>query len=143
MENPTTPLDREEYLRERDLLIRAELSLAQSFDKYLITLSGGAFGVSIAYLRDLAKPTFSMAYMLYLSWSCLGLTILLMLFALIVGQKAFRRQAQLLGLYQEGKASESSMQNCAAKTTTVLNWVSILSFTVGLVSLAIFSIVNI
>jgi hypothetical protein len=48
-------LEREAYLEERKTLVEAEGEASQSLDKALITLSAGAFGLSLLLISRIAS----------------------------------------------------------------------------------------
>jgi len=44
------------YQAHRNRLLDSEQKLGESYDQYLLTLSGGAIGLSLAFFHDLAAP---------------------------------------------------------------------------------------
>lgn len=89
------------YLDERKGLNDAELAACENFDKYMITLSSGALGLSLLYLEKVAKQPIPTSYpWLYWSWSLLGVTLCIMLVSFLCSQSSWRRQREILDYNQ-------------------------------------------
>jgi len=127
--------EREEYLEERRMLIDLEKTSSASFDKAMLTLSGGALGLSINFFKDMAEP--KSVSLLISSWSCFMLTLLLTSMSLLTSQYAIRRQREILDKkYEKGgveKHEEGFDSNHWNTATSILNPVSIITFIVGLI----------
>lgn len=133
---------REAYLEERKMLIEAEGEAAQSFDKALTTLSAGAFGLSLAFIRFIAPAPQAVGW-LYVAWSGLVLSLLSVLLSFLMSQYAFRRQRDILDAdYIAEEQADEQESNGWAIATGRLNLLSIVSFVVGVVALAYFAIRN-
>lgn len=150
MSDHSSKMSYADYLDERRLLINAEKELSQSFDKSLLTLSAGAFGLSLVFLKTISSSCSSNhsqpknMELLYLSWANLGLTILFMLFALLVGQILFRRHKEWLDAYYSSDSTKLEHYKCdGIEVIGALNWAAIVAFSLGIVLLAIFSVINI
>lgn len=133
------PIEREVYLEERKSLIEAEREAAQSLDKTLVTLSAGALGLSITFIRQIA-PEPEHLWVLYVGWGGFSLSLLAVLSSFLFSQFALRRARQNLDLISEG---EGGGGNPWAGATNVLNFVSILTFVAGILFLAAFAITNV
>lgn len=136
------------YLDERKLLVEAEKSGAQQFDKAILTLAAGALAISLAFVKDIAPhPHGWTVYFLSLAWTGFVLSLLSTLLSFLTSQAACRKQREILerGLHSEKVNCERSNTdlNQMASWTNRLNWMSILFFIVGVISLAVFSISNI
>lgn len=148
-ENPTSSEDLyyKVYLEERKLLIDAEKESTRSLDKAILTLSAGALGLSLTFIRQIVpiikEGTF---FLLILAWGLFCVSILSTLFSFLTSQQAFARQREILDTtYPEWKKCKpipSDQKNRPAKCTNVLNIAGIVSFMFGVVCLAIFTIVN-
>src|SRR6202035_1718186 len=69
--------ERKEYLEERKLLIDLQNQACQSFDKTVITLAGGALGLSITFIQQIA-PHPSLATLPFLAWAWGSLVLALL-----------------------------------------------------------------
>jgi hypothetical protein len=137
--NGENSLEREAYLEERKTLVEAEGEASQSFDKALITLSAGAFGLSLAFIVQVAPVPRALWY-LYVAWGGFILSLLSILFSFLASQQGFRRARDILDMYLETGAEESNHWNVV---TSLLNILSIVAFVLGVVSLAYFAIRNV
>jgi|SRR5829696_8385935 len=138
--NGENSLEREAYLEERKTLVEAEGEASQSFDKALITLSAGAFGLSLAFIVQVAPEPRALWY-LYVAWGGFILSLLSILFSFLASQQGFRRARDILDKYLEaGGAEETNRWNVV---TSLLNILSIVAFVLGVVSLAYFAIRNV
>ena len=137
--NGEKSLEREAYLEERKTLVEAEGEASQSFDKALITLSAGAFGLSLAFIVQVAPVPRALWY-LYVAWGGFFLSLLSILFSFLASQHGFRRARDILDKYLETGAEESNRWNVV---TGLLNILSIVAFVLGVVSLAYFAIRNV
>jgi hypothetical protein len=132
-------LEREAYLEERKTLVEAEGEASQSFDKALITLSAGAFGLSLFFIVQVAPEPRALRY-LYIAWGGFIISLISILFSFLASQWGFRRQRNILDKYLETGDEERNRWN------PVTNWSNILSitfFVMGVVSLAYFAIQNV
>lgn len=135
------------YLEERKSLVDAEREQSQLFDKAILTLAGGAFGLSLTFIKDMIsnhKPI--QIYWLILAWTCFCASMLSTLISFLTSQNACSTQrATLEAEYFENHTKQNgkcNVTNSAAMWTRYLNWFSILTFIAGTVCLSIFSIVN-
>ncbi len=145
--NKTSNLNYKDYLEERKLLIDAEREQSRLFDKAILTLAGGAFGLSLTFIKDIVseqKPI--QICWLILAWICFCSSMLSTLISFLTSQKACSRQREIIeesspnnGIKLDGS---SGSLNKPAVWTYRLNVVSILTFITGAVFLSVFSIVN-
>jgi hypothetical protein len=135
----------EDYLQERKLLFDAKLQESLQCDKYLLTLASGAFGLSLAFMQQIApQPVEGSVPLLIVGWTGFGLSILLTLLSFLFSQQACERQTEILDtIRQKRKPSVSELRNTYANLTLYLNWISMLLFVIGLAFLMWFSISNI
>jgi hypothetical protein len=144
IENEQTPagqqdgLEREAYLEERKTLVEAEGEASQSLDRALITLSAGAFGLSLAFIIQVAPEPKALCS-LYLAWGGFIISLLSILLSFLASQQGFRRARDVLDTYYQTEEREA---NGWDKLTGTLNVVSIISFILGVVSLAYFAVRN-
>lgn len=120
------------------MLVEAEGEASQSLDKALITLSAGAFGLSLAFVAQVA-PQPQTLWSLYIAWGSFVLALLSVLFSFLMSQYGFRRQRQILDTYLETGKFEKNGWNTI---TGLLNSISIVFFVIGAISLAWFAVRN-
>jgi hypothetical protein len=134
-------LERVAYLEERKSLVEGERESAQSLDKSLITLSAGALGLSITFIRQIA-PDPELLGLLYVGWGGFGLSLLAVLMSLLVSQLASRSARDNLDRLYSGQ-EVGDLRNRWGAATNALNFTSILSFVIGVAFLATFAVVNV
>jgi hypothetical protein len=140
-ENAGGGLERQTYLDERKLLVDAEREAARSFDKAMLTLSAGAFALSITFVREIA-PSPGCGCFLFVAWFMFGLAILSTLISFLVSQRAMRRQRDILENAYRTASSVDGQENTPATVTKHLNFLSIVLFGIGLIMMVIFAIQN-
>jgi hypothetical protein len=145
--NEKNDLKYQVYLEERKSLVDAEREQSRLFDKAILTLAGGAFGLSLTFIKEIIssnKPV--QIYWLILAWICFCSSMLSTLISFLTSQSACSTQRDILEATYLGNHAEqdgkSERMNSAAIWTKRLNVFSILTFIVGAVFLSIFSIVN-
>ncbi|MGB7581754.1 MAG: hypothetical protein WBL85_04825 [Sedimentisphaerales bacterium] len=142
--NEKSDLKYKVYLEERKFLVDAEREQSQSFDKAILTLAGGAFGISLTFIKDIVSNHEPVQLpWLILAWICFIVSMLSTLISFLTSQKACATQREILeALYCDEQDKKSNHENTAAERTSWLNWFSISTFIMGTIFLAIFSIVN-
>ena len=148
-------MEDQQYQQERQAAIDAEFSDAEHYDKWLLTLSGGALGISIAFLKDIAKtPDPATLPCLITAWACLIAAIAFTIASLQFSQAGFRRYRENLDKQQNGNpvaAADNILVriwlwftggNISARIVLLLNWLSLFLFVAGISALAAFSFQN-
>lgn len=128
-------------LKYRQELIDAKNASQDQLDKALLTLSAGAFGITIAFLESITSTPPASPGLLYISWLCWGLTIGLSLIAFYLSVKSHNDDLALLHsapdkLYDENRKDPT---NTAVKW---LNKISLILFLIGLVTISFFAALN-
>jgi hypothetical protein len=121
----------------RDTLIKSMQASQDSYDKYVISLSSSALGVSFAFLDKLIdmvhaehKP------LLFLAWGLWAVAISATLISFYVSQRALE---DALDQWEETRqVSRSNWDN----TTRLLNKISGISFVMGILELILFVCIN-
>lgn len=126
---------REEQLAERKLLIELEHESIRSFDKAMLTLSGGALGLSIAFIRQIA-PLPKSKCLLSIAWISLILALTVTSLSFLFSSEAMSRQREL------NEKPNQEQPNPWNRWITVLNYFSIGFFIFGMIFLVLFSILN-
>lgn len=126
----------------RQELIDAKNASQDELDKALLSLSAGAFGITIAFLNSIsASPPIQTGW-LYVSWGCWGLTIGLSLIAFYLSVLSHEKDLKLLStdpdlLYDQNRKDPT---NTAVKA---LNLISLGLFILGLTTISVFAAKNI
>lgn len=131
----------EHLLKYRQELIDAKNASQDQLDKALLTLSAGAFGITIAFLESITSTPPIWPRLLYLSWFFWGLTIGLSLIAFYMSVKSHEEDLSLLHsdpdkLYDENRKDPT---NTAVKW---LNKISLGTFLLGLFTISLFAAFN-
>ena len=141
--------DYDGYLQERKTLLAAEQDYAKSLDRWLITLAGGALGLSIALLKDIAGPKATDVAWLVAAWILLGFSVCASLVSMLIsqsGHEAFRavldEEAIKGGERFWLRVREVQRRRWELKTIAVLNVSAIVAFVIGVISLAVFAALN-
>jgi len=135
------------YLEERRLLIDAEREGARSFDKAILTLAAGAFGLSLTFIRQIV-PNIEAGtlYLLISAWAGFAISMLFTLVSFLTSQRACARQREILEEEYFDKSDnrdrKAQTKNKFAIWTDWLNRLSIITFIIGVILLALFSISN-
>lgn len=153
--------ERREYLEERKLLIDLNNQACQSFDKTVILLAGGALGLSITFIQQIAPhPPRATLPLLVWAWGLLVLALLVILFSLFTSQVGMQRaQHELDKEYYSGTLpippKQFLLRVCDSfgagftrffgwrPLTSILNFLAIVFTIAGITLLAWFSIQNI
>jgi len=135
------------YLEERKLLIHAEYEESRLFDKAILTLTAGAFGLSLTFIRQIVPTIRSgTVWMLIFAWVGFGISLLSTLISFLTSQSACSKQREILKAeYFNNRGSQSkkvNLKNKMAIWTKQLNKISIFAFIIGIFFLTTFSIVN-
>jgi hypothetical protein len=129
------------YLEERKILIDAERSTAQQYDKAILTLAAGALALSITFMNQIApEPKPNSICFLIIAWSLFALSILSTLISFLSSQAACRQSRDILDQRITGKGD--SRKPLAKTLTNILNYFSMGTFILGVIALVIFSSVN-
>jgi len=130
-----------EIAKYRSSLIDTLRFLNESYDKLLITLSGGALGISIAFLKDIVKLENVVCQNLLLyAWLAFILSLAAVLGRLMFGIEAYRRAIKQVDsgtIYEERVGGKYSI------LTRVLHICSATFLLLGLLMLAAFAFKNV
>ena len=134
----------EYYLRNRKFLTDVGREHARHFDKYILTLAAGTFGLSLLFIRQIApQPEAGTIWLLVTAWKTFGASILSTLISILLTQEASLKQIKMLDdRYKKHDPKEGKTKNVVATCTRILNWASMSLFIIGVVFLAIFSTLN-
>jgi len=135
------------YLEERKLLVDAAREGARSFDKTILALASGAFGLSLTFIKQISPNIKSeIVYLLICAWVGFCISLLSTLVSFLTSQSACLKQIEILEAEHLNNQSvhnkEANLKNMASTYTRGLNILSIFAFIIGVIFLAIFSISN-
>jgi hypothetical protein len=129
------------YLEERKSLIDAEREGASFFDKAILTLTAGAFGLSLTFINQIVPSIkYGTFFLLVIGWAGFVVSLLATLTSFLTSQSACRRQIQIIEHDFLGKGRGG--KNVPARMTHLLNIVSISTFILGAIFLALFVTIN-
>ena len=144
MDEDETKREYEAYIRRRNFLIDVEREASRHFDKYILTLAAGTFGLSLLFVERIAPhPKDGTEWLLIAAWVAFGASILSILIAILLTQEACSKQIKVLDeefLYPDRKKAKT--KNVLPAYTRILNWASMLSFIIGVIFLIKFGISN-
>lgn len=144
---------RHEYWEDRTSMIAGHRDAAQSFDKAMLTLSGGALALSLTFIHDIAPQPVAEGWLLA-AWVLFGLALVTTSSSFLASQYAMRRElARLDADYianttniDEAARRKASLiagqKNHLDVITTILNISSLVSFGLGAVCLGWFVWMN-
>ena len=125
---------------------RMEIEASGRFDKWIVTLAGGALVLSVNFIREIAPKAMGWTIWCFLvpSWGLLILTVILVLWAQLEGQAAIHRERERLTNYvlNELKSVATERESHAAQLAWLLTRVSLCSFCLGMVLLCAFAVGN-
>ncbi len=136
--------EHEAYRRRRNFLIDVGREHARYFDKYILTLAAGTFGLSLLFVARIApQPEAGTTWLLVTAWATFGTSILSTLISILLTQEASLKQIKMLDeRYKKHDPKEGKTKNVFATCTRILNWASMSLFIIGVVFLIIFSALN-
>lgn len=138
-----TGLDHETYLQERKSLEDALLSQSTSYDKFILTLAAGTFGLSLLFMREIAPvPQPGTIALLVTAWVFFSLSITSTLLSFLFSQQACLKQVASLDRIHGGQPEEEP-GNRFTTATQCLNWLSMATFVGGIAFLILFAVQNI
>lgn len=132
-------------IEERKTLVSSLREQARSFDRHILALAGGTFGLSIFIIKVIAPSPVadSMPYLMG-AWISFAISITLTLASFLLSQKACLRNIELIDARLSGTSSSQKYEsaNIFAKLTMIFNWLSICAFIIGVILLINFGYQN-
>lgn len=138
------------YQDQRNKLLEAEQDYGRSYDKYMLTLSGGALGLSLTFIKGVAPSgDLRCVWLVVVAWALLVVTVAIVLVMMRLTQDGHEEYRAILDeecarggerFWQRVRERQSECR----KPTIVgcLSKGSLLSFCVGVVLLFLFTFVN-
>lgn len=124
----------------RQQLVEAEQKSQEDFDKTVLSLSGGALGISFVFLKDVigASPIFS-PNLLFLAWISWGLSTFCVLLSFFFSHLALRRAIDQV---DSGAIETQKPGGFYSGITATLNALGAILFFVGVCMITWFAEVN-
>ena len=138
-ENNDQPID-PDVEEKKSRLLEIESASWRRFDETMIALSAGALGLSMIFVKNIA-PHPQYRYFIAIAWCLFGLTLVVMTFSFMISILALREEQEFLD-EKKNNPDVDLPENVADKILNVMNWGSLISFTLGVISLAMFAICN-
>ena len=143
-----TNLEYKQYLDEREGLENARFRVAESFDKAILTLSGGALALSMTFVTDIASnPTRKGC--LVLAWVFFGMSLVVLLLNMYFCQIAYEKEREKLDAEQDKKAGldineeeNDDNRNIWGTITRIGNCTALALFAIGVIVLSVFIYTN-
>jgi hypothetical protein len=117
-------------IEERKRLTALHEKATDSFDRAVMTLSGGALGISLAFIHDVA-PHPRHVWVLGIGWILFAVSLLLILGSFLTSERAIVRMVTAMD------AGESAIAR--GRWTDYLNWASAGAFILGVAFLVLFA----
>jgi len=127
-----------EMKAHRGWLVEAEHKASQAYDKAVMTLSGGALGISLTFAKHLVKSPVISLWRLELAWGALSASIALILVSMVTSQFALRKSIHEFDQGMVGRQPGGSF----SVATQVLNVMAGITLVLGIALLAWFSVSN-
>ena len=134
----------ERYRRRRNFLIDVGREASRSYDKYILTLAAGTFGLSLLFVERIAtNPKEQTEWFLIAAWIAFGASILSTLLSFLFGQESCSKEIEILDAEYRGAIKDViKTKNNFITWTKWLNIISMFLFIVGVVFLITFSSLN-
>ena len=120
----------------RKFLIAADQKAQEDFDKTVLSLSGGALGISFAFVKDIVgtKPVINSSLLLA-AWIAWGISVCSVLFLFYLSQHALRHAIKQIDANEIYKQAPGGLYD---RVTSVLNALGGILFFVGVILMVIF-----
>lgn len=124
----------------RTFLMTAAQKESAAYDQAVMTLSGGALGISITFIHDIAPaPKAGTIWLLGIAWCLLALSIAAILISKLTSQWALRRAIRQV---DEGTIGRQRPGARFSAWTASLNVAAGTAFLLGVIFLASFTVTN-
>lgn len=143
----------QEYEKHINTLEEMRSNVSKEYDKWLLTLSGSALGLSLTFIKDVLPHdrTWILMVFLYLAWVIFALIIMITITNIQLSYSAFQKHRQIADqkyeLYVKNKLSHNELwdgirfeQDNVKRNHYIewFNWINLVLFIVGISFLIIF-----
>lgn len=130
-----------DYLRERQASIELECKQAESFDRWILTLSGGALAITMTFVKEFAPSGGRVdVHYLLIGWASFAASMCSTLLSFLASQRGHQRLRCILD--EQFKRGSIDQSNHWGRMTAALNLLSMLLFFVGILCVAVFVLRN-
>jgi hypothetical protein len=130
----------EDYVSQRNATIEREMAAAATYDKFLVTLAGGALGLSMTFLSDIVgKDAKAVLPLLFWPWVLLGLSLACSLMGHLFSQYSFRAFVKALDSAMQARIDSKETAKEVKVATwhiNVMNWLALACLFSGLIWMA-------
>lgn len=119
------------------LYLQEQINSQRAFDKSLLTISAGSFGVSFAFIENLISINPDHEWLIIFSWCLFSISIFSQLSSHFLSFYAFSAEREINQSIIDG------LENVFTKWTIRLNYFSLISFVVGMVFMIYFISINV
>ena len=132
------------YAATRQDLLSRQLSNSERFDNAILTLSTGALGISLAFIKDIVPMACAIGIgWLMGSWWLFGAAIISTMLSFIASQLGIKRQMYFAEEYYLNEKDEFlNKKNILARSTDILNYLAGALFLAGILSTVLFVSIN-
>jgi len=124
----------------RKWLVAAEQKSQEDFDKTVLTLSGGALGISFAFLKDIVGPQpIVLSGFLLAAWFAWAFSTFSVLTSYYLSHLALRRA---IGQVDDGTIFKQPPGGVFACLTAILNGIGAVLFLIGVCCITVFAVAN-
>lgn len=124
----------------REWMVQTSYKVSESYDKAVMTLSGGAFAISMTFIHDIApSPDPRTLLPLALAWASFGISIASILISKLTSQWAIAKAIQQ---FDAGTIDHQRPGRAYALATSILNIAAGGTFLTGAALLAGFAVAN-
>ena len=126
----------------RKFLEQCESEATSEFDKTTVTLSGGALGIAMAFLKDVAANTPKWAFTTVFAGAMVALVISLLgvLLSLMASRKSMRYELQCVDGRRE-KPEDEEAGGWWRRATETFNWLALTFCILGIGALSAFVVI--
>lgn len=128
-------------IEERKLLFGAMLEGSRLFDKAIIAIAAGAYGLSLTMLSAFQPIKPGTLYYLKYAWILLGTSIILTLISFLTSQRACLRNIDII--QNRDSENNNNNKNIWSKITSIINIATTIMFIIGLIFLTKFGFLNV
>lgn len=137
--------DEESLLEHRKALMFALLEETKSFDRWVLTLAGGTFSLSLIFINQIApNPKPGTVGFLVTAWALFAASIISTLSSLLFSQESCRKQIKYIDERLTGEIDpcKELPLDIYGRITKRLNYCSMITFLLGVAFLSTFAILN-
>lgn len=129
-----------ELQKFRDFLVEADHLASQSYDKAVMTLSGGALGITITFLKDIVLvPVENTRVWLMIAWISFGVSLASILISYLFSMQSLRNTINQI---DDGTIYSKPVGGFATKLTIFLRILASLGFLAGVGTFIVFAYGN-